>query len=40
MWNVHDSEGLDEENVVKEAEKATMADLTQWVKENHKVLCF
>ncbi len=32
--------GLDEGKVVEGAEKATMADLAQWVKESDKVLCF
>ena len=32
--------GLDEGKVVEGVEKATMADLAQWVKESDKVLCF
>jgi len=32
--------GLDEGKIMKGGEKATMADLTQWVKESDKVLCF
>jgi sulfur relay (sulfurtransferase) complex TusBCD TusD component (DsrE family) len=32
--------GLDEEALIEGIEKATMADLAQWVKESGKVLCF
>ena len=32
--------GLHEEKIVEGVEKATMADLTQWVKKSDKVLCF
>jgi uncharacterized protein involved in oxidation of intracellular sulfur len=32
--------GLDEGKIVKGVEKASMADLAQWVKESEKVLCF
>lgn len=32
--------GLDEGKLIKGVEKATMADLAQWVKESKKVLCF
>lgn len=32
--------GLDEEKVIEGVEKATMADLTQWVQGSDKVLCF
>ena len=32
--------GLDAGKVIEGAEKASMANLTQWVKESDKVLCF
>ncbi len=32
--------GVDEGKVIEGVEKATMADLAQWVKESDKVLCF
>jgi len=32
--------GLDEGKIIEGVEKASMADLAQWVKESEKVLCF
>ena len=32
--------GLDEGKIIEGVEKASMAELAQWVKESEKVLCF
>lgn len=32
--------GLDEGRIIEGVEKASMAELAQWVKESEKVLCF